>query len=137
MIDSFRGQHAFLSNFHPSPLTIDGITYATVEHAFQAAKTHNRAEKAQIAEASTPGKAKRLGRRVQLRPDWESVKIGIMEALVRLKFQTHADLRAQLLETGDAELVEGNNWNDTFWGVCRGKGRNELGRILTQVRQES
>ena len=135
-IDRFTGDHAFLSNFHPSPIEVDGIVYATVEHAFQAAKTFDTAEKQTLAAADTPSKVKRMGRKVQLRPDWEQVKVGIMEAFVRLKFTAHADLRTKLLATDDAELVEGNNWNDRFWGVCRGKGQNELGKILMKVRAE-
>jgi len=135
-IDRFTGDHDFLSNFHPSPVEVDGILYPTVEHAFQAAKTSDPDEKQALAETATPGSAKRLGRKVQLRPDCEEVKVGIMEELVRLKFTTHANLREQLLATGDAELVEGNNWNDRFWGVCRGKGQNQLGLILMKVRSE-
>ena len=127
-IDQFTGDYDFLSNFHPSPIEVDGVVYPTVEHAFQAAKTFDRTEKQSVAEAATPGLAKRIGRKVRLRPDWEQVKIGIMEDLVRLKFTTHADLREKLLATGDAQLVEGNTWNDRFWGVCRGQGRNELGQ---------
>jgi hypothetical protein len=135
-IDRFTGDYDFLSNFHPSPIDVDGILYPTVEHAFQAAKTSIPEEKQALAETATPGSAKRLGRKVQLRSDWEQVKVGIMEELVRLKFTTHPDLREQLLATGDAELVEGNNWNDRFWGVCRGKGQNQLGKILMKVRSE-
>jgi ribA/ribD-fused uncharacterized protein len=135
-IDRFTGDHDFLSNFHPSPIEVDGILYPTVEHAFQAATTAIPEEKQALAETTTPGSAKRLGRKVQLRSDWEQVKVGIMEELVRLKFTTHPDLGEQLLATGDAELVEGNNWNDRFWGVCRGKGQNQLGKILMKVRSE-
>ena len=135
-IDRFTGDYDFLSNFHPSPIEVDGVTYPTVEHAFQAAKTSIPEEKQAVAAATTPGSAKRLGRKVQLRPDWEEVKVGIMEDLVRLKFTTHADLRAQLLATGDAELVEGNNWNDRFWGVCKGSGQNHLGKLLMKIRAE-
>jgi len=135
-IARFTGDHDFLSNFHPSPIEVDGILYPTVEHAFQAAKTSIPEEKQALAETATPGSVKRKGRKVQLRPDWEEVKVGIMEDLVRLKFTIHADLRAKLLATGDAELVEGNNWNDRFWGVCRGKGENQLGKILMKVRSE-
>ena len=135
-IDRFTGDHDFLSNFHPSPIEVDGILYPTVEHAFQAAKTSIPEEKQALAETATPGSAKHKGRKVQLRSDWEEVKVGIMEELVRLKFTTHGDLRAKLLAMGDAELVEGNNWNDRFWGVCRGKGQNQLGKILMKVRSE-
>jgi N-glycosidase YbiA len=133
-VERFTGDHDFLSNFQPSPIEVDGILFPTVEHAFQAAKTFDPVEKQAVAAATTPGTAKRLGRKVQLRPDWKQVKVGIMEDLVRLKFTTHADLREQLLATGDAELVEGNNWNDRFWGVCRGNGQNQLGLILMKVR---
>jgi ribA/ribD-fused uncharacterized protein len=133
-ITSFHGPHEFLSNFSPSPIEVEGILYPTVEHAFQAAKTHDPAEKQAIANLPKPGQAKRAGKKVQLRPDWESVKVGIMFDLVLQKFEITPGLSEQLAATGDAELVEGNNWNDTFWGVCRGQGRNELGKILMRIR---
>ncbi len=135
-IDRFVGDYDFLSNFHPSSIEFYGVFYPTVEHAFQASKTFDRVMKQIIADAATPGIAKRLGRKVQLRPDWEQVKVNIMEDLVWLKFITHPDLRAKLLATGDTNLIEGNTWNDRFWGVCRGQGRNELGQILMRVRAE-
>jgi ribA/ribD-fused uncharacterized protein len=135
-IDRFTGDYDFLSNYYRSPIEVDGLLYATAEHAFHAAQTFAPEEKQAIAAAATPGDAKRMGRTVQLRSDWEQVKIGIMEDLVRRKFATHPDLRDQLLATGDAELIEGNTWKDTFWGVCRGQGRNDLGKILMKVRAE-
>ena len=127
--------NTFLSNFYPSPIVLDRITYPTVEHAFQAAKTDDRLERERIAGLPTPGAAKRAGRKVSLRPDWEQVKVGIMVELVRRKF-ADPDLAGKLLATGDEELVEGNTWNDRFWGVCRGTGRNELGKVLMRVRAE-
>ena len=136
VIDRFDGGYGFLSNFHPSPIEVNGILYPTVEHAFQAAKTKDPDEKRALAQVATPGGAKRRGRKVTLRPDWDQVKVGIMEELVRLKFTAHPELRAQLLATGDAELVEGNTWNDRFWGVCRGEGENHLGLILMKIRSE-
>lgn len=135
-IDRFTGDHSFLSNFHPSPVALDGETYTTVEHAFQAAKTRDPAARKRIREAKTPGSAKALGRRVQLRTDWEDVKVEIMTDLVRQKFTAHPDLATKLLGTRGAELVEGNTWGDRFWGMSRGTGRNELGRILMKVRTE-
>lgn len=135
IIDKFDGEHEFLSNFFIHTIIEDGIEFPTNEHAFQAAKTNDRQEKLKIAQARTPGVAKRAGRKVTLRPDWEEVKIGIMTELVWLKFQDPG-LKQRLLATGDAELVEGNNWNDRFWGVCEGTGRNELGKILMQIRAE-
>ena len=126
-VGRFVGEYAFLSNFWVSPLTIDGITFPTVEHAFQASKTFDAEERTRVASAPTPTAAKRAGRKVKLRPDWEEVKVAIMEDLVRRKF-ADPELSAKLLETGERELVEGNTWNDRFWGVCRGSGRNELER---------
>lgn len=135
-IDRFSGHHSFLSNFHPSAVTLDGDTYPTVEHAFQAGKTDDPAARERIRDAKTPAWAKALGRKVQLRGDWEDVKVGVMTDLVRQKFTAHPDLAAKLLATHDAQLVEGNTWGDRFWGVSRGTGRNELGRILMKVRAE-
>lgn len=83
----------------------------------------------------TAGQAKRRGYRVKLRDDWELVKLGIMEDLVRQKFNEKT-LGDMLLATGDAELVEGNDWGDKFWGVCDGEGQNMLGKILMKVRSE-
>lgn len=141
MIRQFTGKHAFLSNFHPSPIEVDGIQFPTVEHAFQAAKTSDPEVKRRIAEKDTPGKAKRAGGRrgiiKDFDPAWDSKKVQIMTQLCRLKFQDPT-LRSQLLETGEQQLEEGNNWNDTFWGVSlkTGKGQNHLGRILMQIRSE-
>ena len=138
-IASFKGEYAFLSNFYPSPLVADGITYPTVEHAFQAAKTNDPQTKSIIAAKDTPGKAKRAGGRrgiiKDFDPNWETRKISVMSSLVRQKFQD-PELRELLNNTGERELIEGNSWNDTFWGVCRGKGKNNLGKILMQIRAD-
>lgn len=133
---SFADDHDFLSNFYVAPIRFEGAEYPTVEHAFQAAKTPEGKERARIRNAPNPGKAKSLGRKVALRKDWEQVKLGVMEALVREKFTAHPDLAARLLATGERQLVEGNTWGDTFWGVVRGNGKNHLGKILMRVRAE-
>lgn len=132
-IDSFSGNFAFLSNFHQAPLQYEGYTYPTVEHAFQAAKTLDPSERAAIRDAASPGKAKRLGRKASLRPDWNSVRISIMEQLLRIKF-SDPWLKECLDITKGAELIEGNTWNDTFWGVCNGEGQNNLGKLLMAIR---
>lgn len=135
-IDQFKGDYRFLSNFFPSSIEMyDGVRYPTSEHAFQAHKTHSMEERRHIASLDTPGKAKRAGRRVTLRDDWEVIKISIMEGVLFQKFSMHLDLRQKLIDTGDAELIEGNTWGDTFWGVCRGKGENHLGKLLMKIRQ--
>ena len=137
LIDEFDGEFAFLSNFYelPSPITDEiGVTYWTVEHYFQAAKTLDREERRFISALDTPGKAKRVGRRVKLRPDWEEVKIDIMRNALIKKFMDPL-MREKLLETGNAILVEGNWWGDRFWGVCDGVGENHLGKLLMMIRE--
>ena len=137
MIKEFQGKYRFLSNFYPSVIVIDGWRYMTVEHAFQASKTNDLDEKAKIRDADTPGKAKKLGQKVTLRDEWETVKITAMRDLLRKKF-IEDPLRSQLIETGDEELFEGNNWGDRFWGVDikNGRGENWLGKLLMGVRAE-
>lgn len=132
----FNGEHSFLSNFHPSPVVVDGKEYPTVEHAFQAMKTDDPIQQEHVRTRPTPGSAKYAGRRVTLRQDWEYVKLSIMHYLVQQKFSTNPDLRDRLLATGNAYLEETNIWNDHFWGVSRGKGENHLGKILMLVRVE-
>lgn len=133
-IDKFDGEYRFLSNFWPSPVSIYNVTYSTVEHAYQAMKSGDAAYQHRVQTASTPSEAKRLGKTAVLRPDWDQVKVDFMKYLVWEKFSKHQDLKEKLLATGNAELIEGNTWEDTFWGVCRGTGQNHLGRILMEVR---
>jgi ribA/ribD-fused uncharacterized protein len=135
-IDRFAEEYHFLSNFYYAAITYGGISFDTIEHAFQAQKSKDPAEQREIAAAGSPMAAKRMGRKVKLRRDWESVKVGIMRDLVRLKFTSHPELAKQLLATGNSPLIEGNSWNDNFWGVCSEGGKNWLGRILMEVRDE-
>lgn len=140
-IDDFRGDNQFLSNFAPAPVTLEGMEYPTVEHAYQAAKTQDAGERQMIRLASTPDLAKKMSRKLTRRPDWPEVKVDIMRELVWQKFQGHPDLKELLLATGDAELAEGNTWHDNFWGSCRcaqcaaSPGQNWLGRLLMEVRE--
>lgn len=134
-IDYFEGPHRWLSNFYPSPIKLKGLTWPSVEHAYQAMKTTDRDWWRKIAAESNPGKAKRMGQLVPLRPDWDRVKLTVMKVAVTRKFAI-PELRELLLETGDLELIEGNHWNDQYWGVCNGRGLNHLGRILMEVRAE-
>jgi len=135
-IVQFRGPTRWLSNFGDSVIkTNDGITYPTVEHAYQAQKTLDLDERRCIAELPTPGKARRAGQKLKLRGDWEELKLAIMYQIIDIKF-TDGSLRQKLLDTGTAELVEGNTWGDRFWGVRNGVGENHLGRILMKVRKQ-
>lgn len=132
----FRNEFFFLSNFYPADVVFEGIKYPSSEHAFAAAKTLDKYKRIEIARALTPDQAKSMGRRVRLRKDWEEVKLSIMETIVRNKFEQNATICVKLLNTRDLELVENNYWNDTFWGVCKGVGENNLGKILMKVRSE-
>jgi ribA/ribD-fused uncharacterized protein len=130
----FKGDYEFLSNFYPSKVYYEGAQYPTVEHAYQAAKTNDLSQREKILKASGPGGAKKIGQSVAMRKDWEDVKIKIMKDLVRQKFENRR-LRINLLGI-DGIIQEGNFWGDTFWGICKGKGRNELGIILMSIRSE-
>jgi ribA/ribD-fused uncharacterized protein len=132
-IDRFDDKYRFLSNFFDSEVELNGETYPTVEHAYQAAKTFVKEEIDQIRKAPTAGKAKRLGQIVTLRADWYDVSLSTMEMLVRQKFQKEP-LRSALIKTYPSQLIEGNNWGDTFWGTCNGVGHNHLGIILMKIR---
>ena len=140
-ITSFRGEYAFLSNFYPHPIEIDGDIYPTNEHAFQALKTDDPAERQRVREAKTPASAKSLGKRVTLRAEWDTLRFEVMERLIRIKF-ADPEVSAKLLATGKRELIEGNTWRDTTYGCIITKdglwrGRNELGKILMRVRAET
>lgn len=135
-VAEFQGEYRFLSNFWPAEVHYDGQVYPTSEHAYQSAKTLDRAERNRIAALPSPGDAKRAGSALPKRPDWDNHKLAVMDAVVRDKFTRNPDLRAKLLATGRAELIEGNTWNDQFWGVCNGKGENHLGKILMKIRAE-
>lgn len=132
-ISHFHGEYRFLSNFYPAKVVLDGDEYITVEHAYVAAKTTSEFLRRQVRQLQAPGEAKKFGRQLTLRDGWDGMKLAVMEDLVRQKFQ-HPELRALLEATRPHELVEGNEWGDVFYGVCRGKGENHLGRILMRVR---
>lgn len=135
-IDDFRWEYRWLSNFHPCVVEYKGKKYPSSEHAYMAQKTLDPELAERIRLAPLPRDAKRIGRSVELRPGWDEMRIQVMLDVVRCKFHQNPDLREKLLATGSAELVEGNTWNDTFWGVCHGVGENNLGKILMLVRDE-
>jgi len=133
-IRRFEGDHFFLSNFSPSWIEIQGIRYRTLEHAFAAAKATDRAVRMRIAKLETPGEAKRAGRRVPLRCGWNEMRVDVMTWLLARKFADGSFLARRLVKTGDAELVEGNDWGDRFWGQVGGVGENWLGVLLMRRR---
>lgn len=130
-ITEFRDKYAFLSNFYPCVIHYAGYTFQNSEAAFQAAKCPARmAEFCHL----DPSAAKKFGRKVDIRPDWEEVKEKVMLEICWAKFTQNPELRDRLLATGDRELIEGNTWGDRIWGVCGGVGENKLGKILMLVR---
>lgn len=133
MIAKFEGQYFFLSNFFECPITYKSLTFKNAEAAFHSQKAPYRAS--EFCNLS-PSESKRLGRKVYLRADWETIKDDIMYEVLVAKFTQNAPLKILLLRTGDQELVEGNWWNDTYWGVCKGEGKNTLGKLLMKLRQE-
>lgn len=135
IINSFKGQYSFLSNFYPVQVEIEGIVYPSVEHVYVAMKTMDIELRKQISLMETAGKVKRMGRTLNIRSDWDHIKLPVMFGLLRLKFQK-PELKLLLISTGDSHLEEGNWWGDTFWGVCKGVGENNLGKLLMRVRQE-
>lgn len=129
IINEFRGNYGFLSNFYIEP---DG---SHVEGEYQMAKCITLSERTRFG-GLTPAQCKTLGKKVLLRPNWNDVKIDIMRDLVRQKFADHPMLAKKLLATGESP-IEHSNWHgDTIWGTHFGKGRNELGIILMEVRNE-
>jgi ribA/ribD-fused uncharacterized protein len=135
---STSGEHGCFSNFFRAPIQMKGHTWPTTEHYFQAQKFAGTPREWEIRRANSPTIAARLGRsrKHSLRPDWEKVKDAIMREAVLAKFTQHDDLRAVLLGTGDAVLVE-HTTNDSYWGDGGdGSGRNRLGQILMSVRDE-
>ena len=123
VITRFTEAFEFLSNFYPSRVMLDDVEYPSVEHAFQAAKTLDLADRRRIRICSSPGKAKRMGKTVSLRSGWEQMKYDVMKDLLRQKF-ARGQLREKLLATGGATLVEGNTWGDKIWGMVDGVGQN-------------
>jgi ribA/ribD-fused uncharacterized protein len=135
---TFFGPYRFLSNFWLSQLMWDGIVWPSSECAYQAAKSLDRDIRLTFA-TKTPLEAKRAGKAIAMRDDWDAVKVQIMYEIVHAKFSQNPLLKQQLLDTGNVILEEGNSWGDRTWGICpagSGIGRNELGKILMQIRQE-
>lgn len=140
-IGPFRNRYFYLSNFYPTTITYENITYPTVEHAFAAAKTLDQETRKHISRLPKPAIAARAGRKLVLRDGWdEGIKLAVMEQLLELKF-ADKDLQKKLLATGTDQLIEYNTWHDTYWGVCtcsehNGQGANMLGKLLMSTRSK-
>lgn len=149
-ISRFTDEHEFLSNFYKGPTFMWGdhrwrmipsiMPAVTAEHAFQASKAISEQDWFRVMESTHPRTAKKIGRAIQCRADWERVKEGVMHEVIRAKFPHGSTLAAKLLATGRETLIEGNTWHDTYWGVCScmncTPGANRLGYILMERRKE-
>lgn len=146
-VNKFREQYFFLSNFYECYIQYEGLTYRSAENAYQAAKIQVPSKVMTLVDrmafrSMPPGVAKKAGRFIPIRDDWNQVKNLVMLDILRCKFIQHPELAKLLLATGDATLIEGNHWHDNYWGDCDCTkcssiiGDNILGKLLMQVRSE-
>ncbi len=125
----FRGEYYFLSNMYECPITYNGLTYKCVESAFQAQKDLSRSKDFINLNGF---EAKRLGRKIHLRSDWEYVKLSIMKSLLQIKFSDIVLLNK--LKSINEPIIEENTWHDTYWGMCNRIGYNHLGILLEEIK---
>lgn len=133
-IKGFQNEYRWLSNFVYVKIHFEGLDYASVEHAYAAAKTLDPKKRVLISMAANAAEAKRMGRKLH-RDDWDDVRESHMMEFLIQKFTTPKFMKL-LLDTGDAYIEETNHWGDTFWGVCNGVGENRLGKMIMQIRQD-
>ena len=139
-IDYFRGVYGFLSNMHSCSVHWKGITYPSSEHAFVASKIKLTGKlgpilaRIGVAKIKSPAEAKKFGKTIILYPEWKEEQFEIMKDIVWAKFEQNYGLAKKLIDTGQAELIEGNTWWDLNWGMCNGQGQNRLGQILMEIR---
>lgn len=136
-IDLFRGEYYFLSNMYPCRINVNGLSFISSESLYQSFKLLDTEERKQF-QSMDGYKAKKFfaSRKDLIRPDWHDIKLDVMKLVVYYKFKQNPYLINLLLQTGDAQLIEGNNWGDIFWGVCKNKGSNHLGKILMDLRSQ-
>lgn len=141
MIDKFEGEYAFLSNLYLCPVEFEGLKYTNAESVFQSCKFRN-VKSRKVFTNMAPRSAVLKGKHVTLRDDWEDVKDKYMYRVVKAKFSQNSDLKQKLLDTGDEELIAGNEKHNNYWGYCTCEKcvnryhRNKLGEILMKVREE-
>lgn len=133
-----RDEYGYFSNFSDHPITLENKVWPTTEHYFQAKKFEGTKYEELVRLTKTPGEAAKMGRDKSnpLRNDWQKIKDGVMYTCVYAKFTQHKDLMKNLLNTGDAILIE-HTKNDSYWGDGGdGTGRNQLGITLMKVRDD-
>lgn len=141
MISLFHGDHFFLSNSYPTDIKYRSCIYKNAEHLYQAVKCSDKSDHEKIINAATSKSAIILGRRIEIKPYWDTIRAQVMLKVLRLKFR-NKKLRRLLRETDDKQLIEQNYWHDTFWGVCgctkhQRTGLNMIGQMLMKIRAEN
>ena len=134
-IKGFNGPHQWLSNFALCEVEINDMIFPSVENAYQAGKFISAGDFATANKliSCTAGKSKRIGKTAVLVSNWSEIKIYLMEDLISQKFNQRP-FKELLLSTGECFIEETNWWNDTYWGVCNGKGENTLGKLIMEKR---
>lgn len=143
MINRFDGENEEFSNFYPCIIYFKGLKFESIEHAYVAAKSNDYFFWKIISQlpSEKAGLAKKRGRSIKLRDDWDEIKLKTMEELLRKKFSVKK-FKEKLMFTGDEYLEEGNYWHDNYWGSCYCKkcknieGQNMLGKLLMKIRRE-
>ncbi len=125
--------YAWLSNFYDSPIRWRQREYATAEHLYQAMKATNIEDHILVQSAPSPAHAKKAGRSIEMRPDWDMVRLDVMRGVLMLKFARTKVLAKWLLDTGTAPLVE-TSPHDRYWGRTPTGGQNKLGQLLVARR---
>jgi ribA/ribD-fused uncharacterized protein len=138
MIKEFKNEYDWLSNFFPCVICLNGRIFPSIEHAFQSEKSSDSEWKKKCQETLSPGKIKQEARKLEInRKEWDKINLKVMEICIDQKFNQEP-FRTKLLETGEEEIQEGNNWNDEFWGINlkTGKGLNHLGKLIMKKRDQ-
>ena len=134
VINSFDGEYDFLSNFYECPILWKGNLYRNSESIYQSYKTLDNVPF--DFTKTTGSQSKKISKKLNVRPDWNKIKFDLMYEICQEKFNQNTDIAQKLMNTGDAILIEGNYWGDTYWGKCNGVGQNNLGKILMKIREE-
>lgn len=137
-ITEFSGPNRWLSNFARAEVSLDGLVYPSVENAYQAAKflDHNVRigfTKISAHEAKARGRDQATG---EIRSGWDAIKLRVMEQLLCQKFTHYTEHGEKLIATGNCDIIEGNTWHDTYWGVYNGRGHNHLGKLIMKIRTQ-
>jgi ribA/ribD-fused uncharacterized protein len=139
-INSFRGEYGWMSNFHKCDCWWEDKLYPSSEHLYQAFKATNDKDRELVRKHPFEG-LKTFARHIKMRDDWDEVKYDMMTCALMSKFYNNRELRFKLIATGDIRIVEGNNWCDSYWGVCscpkcdKIEGKNMLGVLLMDIRE--